>query len=81
MAFRLLTTLPLLQLLAFVGDVESTPTFRGEVKRSVKELRNSYDYVVIGGGTSGLVVANRLSEDRSSKLDARVCICIPKTFN
>jgi hypothetical protein len=26
-----------------------------------------YDYVVVGGGTSGLVVANRLTEDRQSK--------------
>ncbi|KAF2280962.1 alcohol oxidase [Westerdykella ornata] len=35
------------------------------VKRSVHELRTSYDYVIIGGGTSGLVVANRLTEDPS----------------
>ena len=27
------------------------------------QLRTEYDYVVIGGGTSGLVVANRLTEN------------------
>lgn len=35
---------------------------------SENEILAAYDYVVIGGGTSGLTVANRLSEDSSSRL-------------
>lgn len=30
---------------------------------SILSLRDTYDYVVVGGGTSGLVVASRLTED------------------
>lgn len=26
-----------------------------------------YDYVIVGGGVTGLVVANRLTEDKSGK--------------
>jgi ribulose 1,5-bisphosphate synthetase/thiazole synthase len=29
--------------------------------------QNTYDYVIVGGGTTGLVVANRLSENQNSK--------------
>lgn len=38
----------------------------------VSELKKTYDYVVIGGGTSGLTVANRLTEDNKS-ISARGC--------
>ena len=30
-------------------------------------LAKEYDYVIVGGGTAGLVLANRLTEDRRSE--------------
>lgn len=33
-------------------------------------IRDSYDYVIVGGGTSGLTVGNRLSESGKCKFHA-----------
>lgn len=32
------------------------------------EAIQTFDYIVVGGGTTGLVVANRLTEDSNSML-------------
>lgn len=38
----------------------------------VSQLKHAYDYVVIGGGTSGLTVANRLTEDDEGTSNAKI---------
>ncbi|KAK0613924.1 hypothetical protein B0T14DRAFT_606325 [Immersiella caudata] len=54
-------------ILPFVIVVGAAVAPHANLKRQVSQLRPSYDFVVIGGGTSGLTVANRLSGALASK--------------
>ena len=62
--FLVLEILPLL--VPFLGLASCLEQGGRSVKRDLGSLKAEYDYIVAGGGTSGLVVASRLSEDEDS---------------
>jgi hypothetical protein len=44
----------------------------GNIKAETRaQDADTYDYVVVGGGVTGLIVANRLTEDQKSGSDPR----------
>jgi ribulose 1,5-bisphosphate synthetase/thiazole synthase len=50
---------------ALLGAAAALPNNVAHVQKRADQT--TYDYVIVGGGVTGLIVANRLSEDKSSK--------------
>jgi hypothetical protein len=59
--------LQVVALLTLISDCYGSPFNRfaphAVVFNHTEQLRKNYDYIIAGGGTSGLVVANRLTEN------------------
>jgi FlaA1/EpsC-like NDP-sugar epimerase len=54
--------------LGFLAVVQALPSWsNAEVKRGATDVTKEYDYIVVGAGTAGTTVADRLSEDGKRK--------------
>lgn len=62
----------LISILPLLGISSSLPAVHhARVVGRDTALNSSYDFVIIGGGTSGLTVADRLTENPDSQFNSR----------
>lgn len=57
--------------LALLGTIASVAFSFPAQRATSNDLPNEYDYIIVGGGLSGLVVGNRLSEDPNSAFNCK----------
>ena len=55
-------------LVSLAALASATAVPHANLKRQVSQLRDSYDFVIVGGGTCGLTVADRLTAALPSSL-------------
>ena len=59
---RLMLT-PLLSLALCLSGSRAVPLGNSNIYARADDIKAEYDYVIVGGGTAGLVVADRLTEN------------------
>jgi hypothetical protein len=67
-------------LLHLLGIAEASPTARSITHSTIverpDELLPEYDYIIVGGGTAGLTVADRLTENGKRMLTGVSCSAV-----
>ena len=52
---------------ASIASALPNSVFQAQHFTNSEDIASTYDYVIIGGGTAGLTVADRLTEDRNCR--------------